>query len=178
MTLRPLRITRDDPNAWRVPAAGLVIAAAIVGIAILLGGTSARMLNGIGALLWIISGVFLALTLPPAPRQVIGWIVAFAGALALGGWIRPANLPEAVVGFAIAGAAVSLAAGDRGGGWALLVPTIYLPVHLLIGVGRAMIQGGGVRTDPPPTAAVLPVAMVLSAAIAGLLVATFLRREN
>jgi hypothetical protein len=71
---------------------------------------------------------------------------------------------------------VIFAAGDRTGAWALLVPAIYLPVHLLIGIGRAILRHGGVRTDPPPTAAIVPLAMLLAAAAAGALAATLVRR--
>jgi hypothetical protein len=58
----------------------------------------------------------------------------------------------------------------------LLVPAIYLPVHLFIGIGRAILRDGGVRTDPPPTAAIVPLAMLLAAAAAGALAAAVVRR--
>ena len=176
MTLAPLGLTHDDPNRWRVAAAGLALAAIVVGIAILLGGTSARVLNPLGALLWVASGVLLAVSLPAARRPPLGWLLAIAGGLLLGAVIRPATLPEAILWFAIIGALVVIAAGDRLGAWALLVPALYLPVHLAIGIGRAIVRGGGVRTDPPPTAAILPLAMVLAAAIAGTLAAVIARR--
>jgi hypothetical protein len=92
--------------------------------------------------------------------------------------VRPSSLPEAVIGFALAGVFVVVAAGDRVGSWALLAPAIYLPVHLAIGIGRAIIGGGGVRTDPPPTAALVPLSMVLAAAAAGELAAWFVRRRG
>jgi hypothetical protein len=96
----------------------------------------------------------------------------------LGGIVRPGTLAEAIAGFGIAGALVVLAAGDRSGGWAFLVPAIYLPVHLLIGIGRAILRHGGVRTEPPPTAAILPLVMILAAAIGGAVVASLVRRER
>jgi hypothetical protein len=96
----------------------------------------------------------------------------------LGAVVRPAGIGEALVAFAVAGAIVVLVAGDRSGGWALLVPAIYLPVHLLIGIGRAMLANGGVRTDPPPTAAVVPLAMLLGASLAGLLAASLVRSQR
>ena len=176
MTLAPLGLTREDPNRWRIAAAGLALAAIVVGIAILLGGTAARILNPIGALLWVGSGVVLAVSLPAARRTPLGWLLAIAGGVLLGAVVRPATLPEAVVWFGIAGAAVAVAAGDRFGAWALLVPAVYLPVHLVIGIGRAIVRGGGVRTDPPPTAAILPLAMVLAAAAGGALAAALVRR--
>jgi hypothetical protein len=178
MTQGTFPITRNDPRSWRTAAVGLILAATIVGVAIVVGGAPARILNPIGALLWLASGVLLALSLPSVERRALGFIVAIASGVVLGALVRPGSLIEAVVGFAIAGAVVVLVAGDRSGGWALLAPAIYLPVHLLIGVGRAIVRGGGVRTDPPPTAAIVPLAMLLAAAVAGTLVASAIRRQR
>jgi hypothetical protein len=176
MTHRPFGYIRNDPAAWRIAAAGLILAAAIVGLAIVVGGTTARPLNAIGALLWLASGVLLGVSLPPAQRHMPGWAVAIAGGVVLGALVRPGSLIEVIVWFALAGAMVVLAAADRVGAWALLVPAIYLPVHLLIGIGRAILRDGGVRTDPPPTAAIVPLAMLLAAAAAGALAAAVARR--
>jgi hypothetical protein len=155
-----------------------LLAAAIVGLAIVAGGATARPLNPIGALIWVGSGVWLALTLPPARRPLAGWIAAIAAGLLLGALVRPGSLGEAAVGFGIAGAVIVLAAADSRGGWALLVPAVYLPVHLVIGIGRAILRNGGVRTDPPPTAAIVPLVMVAAALAAGLLAASLTRRRG
>jgi hypothetical protein len=177
MTFGAFGLARDDPRRWRLGAAGLALAALLVGVAILLGGGASRVVNPIGALLWVASGVLLAVSLPPAQRPAVGWLVAAASGLLLGAVVRPGNLLEAALGFAVAGAVIVLAAGDRVGAWALLAPAIYLPVHLLIGVGRAIVRGGVVRTDPPPTASIVPLVMILAAAAAGWLVASMLRRR-
>jgi hypothetical protein len=174
--LNPFHLSRNDPAAWRTAAAGLVLSATIVGLAIVVGGAASRVMNPIGALLWVTSGVFLAVSLPSVQRQVLGWAAAIAGGFILGALVRPGSLFEAIVWFAIAGAVVVVAAKDRVGAWALLVPAIYLPVHLLIGIGRAILRNGGVRTDPPPTAAIVPLAMLLAALVAGALAATLVRR--
>jgi hypothetical protein len=176
MTFGSLRLSRSDPNAWRIAAVGLLVAAAVVGVAIVAGGSAARALNPIGAILWLASGVLLALTLPEARRPAWGWAAALAGGFILGAVVRPGGLVEAIVAFAIAGALTAIVAGGRSGGWALLVPAIYLPVHLVIGIGRAMLRNGGVRTEPPPTAAIVPLAMILAALLAGIAAASFVRR--
>ena len=178
MTLRSLRLSRIDPDSWRTAAAGLVLSAAIVGLAIVLGGTTARLLNPIGAVLWLVSSVLLAISLPPVQRQIPGWIAAIAGGFVLGALVRPSGLIEVIIWFALAGAVVVFAAADRIGAWALLVPAISPPVHLLIGFDGAILRNGGVRTDPPPTAAIVPLAMLLAAAAAGALVATMVRRNQ
>lgn len=176
MASRLFRMSRDDPRAWRVPAAGLLLAGMLVGLAILAGAPLSRAINPLGALLWVASGVLLALKLPRADRPGLGWAAAVASGVVLGAVVRPAGLLEAIVAFGIAGVVVVAAAGDRVGAWALLAPAIYLPVHLIIGIGRAMMRGGGVRTDPPPTAALVPLAMLLAAAAGGFLVAEVLKR--
>ena len=177
MTVGPLRLSRNDPNAWRVAAAGLLLAAAIVGLAIVFGGSTARLLNPIGAVLWLVSAVLLGVSLPPAQRPMLGWAAAVAGGFILGALVRPSGLIEVIVWFALAGAVAVLAAADRVGAWALLVPAIYLPVHLLIGIGRAILRQTGMRTEPPPTAAIVPLAMLLAAAAAGAVVAAIVRRR-
>ena len=176
MTIRPFRVSRNDPSSWRVAAAGLALSAALVGLAIVVGGTTARLLNPIGAMLWLASGVLLGVSLPPAQRHLPGWVAAIGSGVILGALVRPGGLIEVIFWFALAGAAVVLIAADRAGAWALLVPAIYLPVHLLIGIGRAIIRNGGVRTEPPPTAAIVPLAMLLAAAAAGALAAAIVRR--
>jgi hypothetical protein len=178
MTLRPLHLSRNDPRSWRTAAVGLLLAAAIVGLAIVVGGATARPLNAIGAVLWLASGVLLAVSLPSVQRSMLGWVAAIAGGFILGAVVRPGSLAEVFVWFALAGAVVVLAAADRTGAWALLVPAIYLPVHLLIGIGRAILRNGGVRTDPPPTAAIVPMAMLLAAAAAGAVAAALVRRRH
>jgi hypothetical protein len=176
MTIGMLRFSRNDPNAWRVPVIGLFVAAFIVAIAIVAGGSAARALNGLGGLLWIASGVLLGLSVPAAPRYAAGWIAAALSGIVLAGFIRPGTVGEATVAFSVAGAFVVVAAGDRSGVWALLAPAIYLPVHLIIGIGRALSQGGAMRADPPPTAAVVPLTMLLAAAAGGAIAASIVRR--
>jgi hypothetical protein len=176
MTLRPLRLSRNEPGSWRMAAAGLILSAAIVGLAIVLGGTTARLLNPIGAVLWLVSAVLLGVSLPRARHQMLGWTAAVASGIILGALVRPSGLIEIIVWFALAGAVIVFAAADRVGAWALLVPAIYLPVHLLIGIGRAILRNGGVRTDPPPTAAIVPLAMLLAVGAAGAMAAKVVRR--
>jgi hypothetical protein len=163
--------THDGVQRWQVAAAGLVTASLVVALAIVAGGSAARALNGIGALLWVGSGVILALSLPRPERYPLACVAAAIGGGLLGAVIRPSTFAVAVAGFAIAGAVVVLLGGDRTGGWALMVPAIYLPVHLVIGIGRAIMRGSEMRVAPPPTAALLPFSMVMAALLAGALMA-------
>ncbi len=167
----------SDRN-WRVAAAGLFLAGVVVALAIVAGGSASRTLNGIGAVIWLISGVLLIRWLPVVSRPLPGWIVALAGGLLLAAVVRPGTLLEAAIAFLVAGGAVGLASGDRTGAWALLAPAIYLPAHLIIGIGRAMMRGGEMRTDPPPTAALVPLTMLVAAFAGGALIAAMMRRQR
>ena len=107
----------------------------------------------------------------------MGWLAALGAGLLLGGVIRPSTIELAFVCFVVAGALVVAAAGDRSGAWGFLAPAIYLPVHLIIGIGRAMLRESGMRTDPPPTDAILPLCMILAAAVGAGIAASFVRRR-
>lgn len=163
---------------WQMAAAGLIVAGLVVALAIVLGGSAARALNGVGALIWIGSGVVLAVSLPRPERLPLAWVAAIVTGGLLGAVIRPSTFAVSIAGFAIAGAVVVLLGGDLTGGWALLVPAIYLPVHLAIGIGRALMRGSEMRVAPPPTAALLPLSMVIAALLAGAVAAYLLRSRS
>jgi hypothetical protein len=176
MAMQSLRASGSMRADWRVPAAGLLAAGAIVAVAIYVGGPAAQALNGVGGIVWLGSAVALIRALPHVPRATAGRVVALATAVAIAGWVRPATIPESVAAFTLAGAAVVLVAGDRVGAWGLLVPAIYLPAHLVIGIGRAIIRGGAMRTEPPPTPALVPLAMIVAALVGGMAAAALARR--
>src|SRR3954469_17970707 len=103
MTTGALRFSREDSNAWRFPVIGLFVAAIIVAIAIVVGGSAARALNGLGGLVWIASGVLLGLSVPAVPRNTGGWGAAVLCGIVLAGFVRPGTVGEATVAFAVAG---------------------------------------------------------------------------
>lgn len=170
--------SHEGVQRWQMAAAGLVVAGLVVALAIVVGGSAARALNGVGALIWVASGVVLAISLPRPERMPLAWMTAVVTGGLLGAVIRPGTFAVAIAGFAIAGAAVVLLGGDHSGGWALLAPAIYLPVHLAVGIGRAIMRGSEMRVAPPPTAALLPLSMVLAALVAGGAAAYVLRSRT
>ena len=170
--------SQNGVQRWQMAAAGLVVAGLVVALAIIVGGSAARALNGVGALIWVASGVILGMSLPKPDRMTLAWIAAIVTGGLLGSVIRPATFMVAIAGFAIAGAAVVILGGDRSGGWAFMVPAIYLPVHLAIGIGRAVMRGSEMRVAPPPTAALLPLSMVIAALVAGGVAAYMLRNRR
>ena len=69
---------------------------------------------------------------------------------------------------------IALAPGISG----RMAPAIYLPVHLVIGIGRAILRESEMRVAPPPTAALLPLSMVIAALVAGAAAAYLVRSRR
>ncbi|MBA3643197.1 MAG: hypothetical protein H0W59_03915 [Chloroflexia bacterium] len=158
---------------WQRPGGVLVGAACLVGLAIVLDeGRLARVINGLGGISWLLGAAMLAWSLRGAAGWLRSGLVLGVTVLALAVLVRPTDLAAAIIGFAIGGAIVALVSTERPMHWALLVPAMWLPAHIVVGIARSTIDGAAaVRTAPPPTAAIVPLAMVLAAGLAGLLVA-------
>jgi hypothetical protein len=164
--------TRLEPISFKVrPVTGLIVASFIVAVAILIDGVAARSLNGLGGILWIGSAAWLIRDLR---REGWSWaifsVVAFE-CLILVLFVKPSNLTLAVIGFVVAGFSIAWLAKTRAYEWAVLLPAMWLPVHLFVAICRAVYRAitdgeAAIRSDPPPTAALVPFAMVVSA-IAG-----------
>jgi hypothetical protein len=146
----------------------LIVAAIVVGIAIGMDGDGRRFVNGIGGILWLI-GAFLIFTRSLASgvswRQ-IGLVIAVI--LVLSWLIRPTDPVWAVIGFGWGGVVVGFSGRDLGSKLGAMLGALWLPAHLLIAVVRAGIrevrdQPAALRTDPPPTAVLVPLVMVLAA---------------
>jgi hypothetical protein len=140
----------------------------VVGIAIGMDGDARRFVNGIGGVLWLV-GAFLVFTRAVASgvtwRQ-IGQVNAVI--LVLSWLIRPTDPIWAVIGFGWGGVVVGYAGRDLGSKLGAMLGALWLPAHLLIAVVRAGIrelrdQPAALRTDPPPTAVLVPLIMVLAA---------------
>jgi hypothetical protein len=155
-----------------VPGLLLAGAAAVVGVAIALDGTPARVVNGLGVLGWFAAGALLVRSLRRSRGRLVGAAATAAAVLVLAFVVRPSDLVAALVGFSLGGALVATVARDAPLHWALLLPAAWLPAHVAVAIGRSVLAGAtSVRTDPPPTAVVVPLAMVAAATAAGLLVA-------
>lgn len=163
--------------SWLGSPLSLAVAAVLVGVAIVGDGVLARAFNGIGGLLWLACCVTMirARNGDPARWRTGAVLVGLAVVLAV--VARPSDGLAAVVGFGVAAGVLAFVAESNRVAWSTLLPAVWLPVHLGIAIGRVAWRGlfGGeaaVRTDPPPTTAIVPLLMVLSAWGAGLLVAT------
>jgi hypothetical protein len=166
----------------RIGTGALIAATVIVGASIVLGDAPGRVLNGAGGLTWFVSAALLAAEgrRRGASRSQWAAIVGLTAAVAF--VIRPSDLVLASVGFGVAGLAAGLIAKQDVLLWAKLVPAFYLPMH----IGTAVLKAAGrsvlglessIRTEPPPTAAIVPAVMV-AAAIAGGWVAQRIRRSR
>ncbi len=176
-----------NPSSRSAPLGGIVtpqvlllVAGVVVALSILAGPPLARILNGLGGLLWVVSAVWMLASLRTERRWMPVVAVALAGALVMAVVVRPGTYPEAILGFFVAGGAVALVAGGGDGRWAMLAPALYFPLHIGIAIGRVVLAGGarGVRTDPPPTEAFVPLSMILAAAVAGVVVGRFVQARG
>jgi hypothetical protein len=161
----------------------LVSASVVVGVSISTDGMFSTALNGLAGLAWIGAAILLIRTAwrESAGRAVL--LAAGATALVLVLLVKPSDLPWAVVGFTIGGVVVArLGAADPLNA-ATLLPALWLPIHLLVAISRSALRSArdlpaSVRTDPPPTEAIVPLAMVMSAIAGGFVVRWWLQRNS
>ena len=160
----------------------LVAAGLVVAVAIAASGPIARGTNGIAGILWIVSAVMLVSAQRDDPHFWSRFAIVAAIGLGLVLFIKPSNLMWAIVGFGVAGALIALLFGEQGIGWAKVLPALWLPEHLGTAIGRAIYRAfrdipTTVRTDPPPTAAFVPLAMILAAWGGALILVRLRNRE-
>lgn len=156
----------------------LVVASLLVGVAIAAPEPISRAVNGVSGLLWIAAAGLLIVALRDDPRFWSRLAVVVVVGMVLVLVVRPSDLLMALAGFGAAGAGIAWFTADRGLSWAILLPALWLPEHLLTAVGRSIYRAvrelpATIRTDPPPTAALVPFAMVAAAWLGAWLVVRF-----
>jgi hypothetical protein len=150
----------------------LLVAAILVGLAIAAEDGLARALNGVGGGLWLIAAALLAWSVRSSMHRLRATSVTAAVVIFLALVVRPSELTAALIGFSIGGATVALIVRHRPLRWVMLMAAAWLPAHLVLAISRSMLSGDvRVRTDPPPTAALVPLTMVLAAAAGGAIIA-------
>ena len=90
-------------------------------------------------------------------------------------FIRPSDMAMALAGFSAAGAIIGNTIRQRSVIWAAMLAALWLPVHLGTAVVKAvyrsvMDEPATLRSDPPPTAAVVPLVMIASVILAAWIV--------
>jgi hypothetical protein len=161
----------------------LAAAALFVGIAIVWDGAAARALNGVGGILWVACAVVMAKSLRSDPRWWQRGALVLTLALFFAVVVRPSDGLIAIVAFGLGGAAIANVSMPRAVTWSVLLPAMWLPVHLAVAIVsaafRAITDGeASVRTDPPPTTAIVPLLMVMAAWAGALLVVRFMRARG
>ena len=160
----------------------LIAAAALVGVAIALDGSLARVVNGVGGLLWFASTAVLILVGVRMRPPVWLWGVLAIVTIVVAFVVTPSAAVSTLVGFIPAGFLMSAVGSRSRLLWATLVPACYLPAH----IGTAVIRAGvrtmlgsdaPLRTDPPPTAALVPLLMVVCALAGGFLAMQIMSRR-
>jgi hypothetical protein len=160
----------------------LLAAIALVAGSIVTEGALSRGLNGLAGLAWFGAAAMLAWSAWRTSRRWHLWTLLISLTALVAFVVKPTDFLPAVIGFGLAGAAAAVAGGTRETLWAKLVVGLYLPLH----IGTAMLKAGwrtatgaeaSIRTEPPPTAALVPLAMFLAAAGGGWLVSVWRRKS-
>jgi uncharacterized membrane protein len=146
----------------------LLVASLLVGVAIASPDPVSRAINGVSGVIWIAGAAFLIAAVRADHRFSLrlSMVAVFGMVLVLA--VRPSDLLIAAVGFGVGGAAIAAVTGASGLTWAKLLAAVWLPEHLLTAVTRAVYRAvqdlpATIRSEPPPTAALVPFAMVASA---------------
>ncbi len=160
----------------------LLLATIVVGLSIILDGTPSRILNGLAGIMWFGAAAMLVVAGMRLSRRAGLWIGLVALTAVVAFVVKPSDLLLATIGFVACGAIAQLLAGDGRLIWSVLIAALYLPLHIGTAVIRALVRSisgheAAIRTDPPPTAALVPLAMLLAAIAGGLLVQKF-RQER
>ncbi len=152
----------------------LLAGAILVGVAIVVDGPVGRLINGAGGILWFTSAAILtgAAVRSRPPRWLWGVLALLTVTVAF--IVKPSAALPAVIGFAGTGFIMGLLVPESRMVWAALVPAWYLPAHIGTAVAMSVLDSlvgneASLRTDPPPTAAMVPMLMVLCALLGGLI---------
>jgi len=166
-------------------AGTIVLAAAtiLVAASILAGGDAGRILNGVAGLIWFAAAGLLGVAASRVSRGWQVWTLAVAMTGVVAFLVKPSDFVPAVIGFGLAGAVMAVVSRRHGLLWAKLVVALYLPFHIGTAVARAMYRGlvgdeAAIRADSPPTAAVIPMVMLLAAVGGAIVVRMLLDRRN
>lgn len=184
MAATGVRGTWNDPKrAERIGGIALLAAGVVVAGAIVAEGDVARRVNGVAGVLWFAAAALLlrAARQDPAFRARAALVIGVGLALAL--VVRPSDLLWAIAGFGVAGGAIAAVVGAHAALWARVLPALWLPLHLALAAGQGVLrvvrdEPAALRRDPPPTTALVPLAMIVAAWLAGVAVVRLRARRR
>lgn len=166
----------------RIATGTLAVATVIVGASIVADGQLAKILNGIAGVTWFASSAMFILEGRRRGSSPLQWAGITALTVVVAFIVKPSDIWLASAGFIPAGFIAARIAGRNPMLWAKMIPALYLPLHIgtavLKSVGRnALGLESSIRTEPPPTAAVVP-AVMLGAALVGGFIARKLAKSR
>lgn len=180
ITNETLKSILGETKLEQIATGTLVTATVIVGTSIIADGQLARALNGVAGLTWFASSAMFIVEGRRRGSTPLQWTGITALTAVVAFVVRPSDMLLATIGFVPAGFVAARIAGRDPMLWAKMIPALYLPLH----IGTAVLKAAGrsalglessIRTEPPPTAAVVP-AVMLGAALVGGWIARKLNR--
>lgn len=179
MALSLSKIREQSPDRAPMATMILLLAGVVVAIAIATDGAVSRAFNGVAGILWVASAGMLLMSLRSDSKFWARLMQVALMCLVLAIVVRPSDLGLAIAGFSSAGAIIAATTGLRSFTWATLLPALWLPVHLGTAVVKAVYRElagkeAALRSDPPPTAAIVPLVMIVAAMAGAWIVRSFI----
>lgn len=166
----------------RIGTITLAVATVIVGASIVTDGSLSKALNGISGVTWFASSAMFILESKRRGASGLKWVGIAALTAAVAFIVKPSDIVLATIGFVPAGIAAALIIGRQPVFWAKMIPALYLPLHIGTAVLKAVIRNAtgneaSIRTDPPPTAAIVPAVMLAAAIVGGFIARKLIGRR-
>ena len=152
----------------------LAAATVIVGASIVAEGDLARMLNGVAGLAWFASSAMFIAEGRRRGATAIQWVGVIALTAGVAFVVKPSDIVLATIGFTSAAFVAGMIMRRDPMLWAKMIPALYLPLH----IGSAVIKAAGrsalgmessIRSEPPPTAVIVPAVMLAEAMVGGVI---------
>ncbi len=167
----------------RIATITLATATVVVGASIVAEGDLARVLNGVAGLAWFASSAMFVVEGKRRGATVLqraGVIALTAGVAFV---VKPSDIVLATIGFTSAAFVAGMIVRRDPILWAKMIPALYLPLH----IGTAVLKAAGrsalgiessIRTEPPPTAAIVPAVMLVAALVGGYIARNVIGRRS
>ena len=170
-----MRIPVSLETLQKIGSATLLGATAVVGAAIEIEGSTGRILNGAGGITWFAAAGMLGVAAVKSGEPKQRWLVAIGLTAVVAFVAKPTDLTLAASGLGASGVIIASLVRKHPLLWATLIPALYLPMHIgtaiLKAIGRSALgMESSIRSEPPPTAAIVPFVMVAAAMIGGWIV--------
>ncbi|MCO5216756.1 MAG: hypothetical protein M9953_12025 [Thermomicrobiales bacterium] len=168
----PLTSILGETRLERIATGTLAVATVIVGASIVADGDLAKALNGVAGLTWFASSAMFIIEGRRRGSTSLQWAGITALTAVVAFVIKPSDIVLASIGFVPAAFVAGMMVKRDPMLWAKMVPALYLPLH----IGTAVLKAAGrsalgmdasIRSEPPPTAAIVPFVMLAAAVVGG-----------